>query len=32
MGQQPLVWSSQNTLLISESRSADALLVTLAPE
>jgi hypothetical protein len=32
MGQQPLVWSSQNTLLIAEARSADALLVTLAPE
>jgi hypothetical protein len=31
-GQQPLVWSSQNTLLIAESGSADALLVTLAQD
>jgi hypothetical protein len=31
-GQQPLVWSSQNTLLIAEASSADALLVTLAQD
>lgn len=31
-GQQPLVWSSQNTLLIAEARSADALLVTLTQD
>jgi hypothetical protein len=31
-GSQPLVWSSRNTLMISHSRSGDALLVTLAQD